>query len=192
MASKGVNVVAFDFSPESVRVAREMARINGFEDRIQVDLMDVRDLEYPDDSFDLVTGEHALHHLIKFDGSLENLYRVLKPGSRAFFWENVTFDPLIRLLRPINWAVKGYVGEHSLGKEDLAYIDRVFDSYRLSHHSVFSTYSRLLQRPNAICRKTTRMLRGLDDFLLPRIPFLKRFYSLAFLEMRKNPKTDTL
>lgn len=190
MAHMGINVVAFDFSPASVEAARQMAEINGYGDRIRIDEMDVRDLQYEPDSFDLITGEHALHHLIKYENSLENLYRVLKPAGTALFWENFAFDPIIRILRPLNWRLKGYVGEHSLDARDLEYIDRTFDAYTLSRESVFYTYSRFFRRPNRFCRAVGRHLKSLDDRLLLRFPALKKYYSLAFLEMHKTHQTE--
>src|SRR5688572_20805237 len=58
MAHLGVReVVAFDFSPQSVQLARELVRLNGYEDRVRVDLADICNLPYADESFDFITGE---------------------------------------------------------------------------------------------------------------------------------------
>ena len=127
-----------------------------------------------------------MHHLIKYENCLENLYRVLKPGGVAVFIENFTFDPLIRLIRPVNWLIKGHEGEHSLGAEDLLYARRIFDDVGISDHAVFYTYSRLFAKPTPFNRKVARFLKRMDDMLLPVFPFLKRFHSLAFLELRKR------
>lgn len=186
LAHIGCEVVSFDFSPKSVDYAREMARINNLSHRIQVDEMDIRHLSYPDNSFDVVTGEAALHHLIKYENCFENMYRVLKPGGVALFFENFEFDPLIRLMRPINWYFKGYVGEYSLKHADIDYARRVFDEVVISDHAVFYTYSRFFATPNAFNRRVARSLKKLDDIVLPRLPFLKRFYSLAYMQLKKK------
>lgn len=185
LAHCGCDVVSFDFSPKTAEYARELARINGFADRIHVDEMDIRKMTYPDNSFDVVTGEFALHHIIKYENCFENIYRVLKPGGVALFFENFEFDPLVRLLRPINWYLKGYVGEYSLQQADLDYAALVFDEIVMSDHAVFYTYSRFFGTPSPFNRWVARTLKGVDDFILPRVPFLKRFYSLAYMELYK-------
>jgi len=188
LAHIGCEVVSFDFSPKSVEYAKEMARINGYDDRIQVDEMDIRDLTYPDESFDVVTGEAALHHVIKYDNCFENMYRVLKPGGVALFTENFEFDPLIRLMRPINWYLKGYVGEYSLKRSDIEYAQRVFDEVDVTDRAVLYTYARFFYTPSPFNRFMARTLKRADDIVLPVLPFLKRFFSLAYLQMHKAPK----
>ena len=185
LASCGCDVVAFDFSPKSVEYAREMARINGLSDKIQVDEMDIRHLSYEDSSFDVVTGEAALHHVIKYDNCFEQMYRVLKPGGVALFVENFEFDPLIRLLRPINWYLKGYVGEYSLQKSDLEYARRIFDDVVISDQAFFYTYARFFYTPSPLNRTVARTLKRIDDAVLPVLPFLKHFYSLAYMQLHK-------
>jgi ubiquinone/menaquinone biosynthesis C-methylase UbiE len=186
LAHCGCDVVAFDFSPKSVEYAREMARINGFADKIQIDVMDIRNITYPENSFDVVTGEAALHHVIKYDNCFENMYRVLKPGGVALFFENFVFDPMVRLMRPINWYFKGYVGEYSLGREDIEYAKRVFDEVRITDHAVFYTYARFFYTPSKLNRFVARTLKQVDNAVLPTLPFLKRFYSLAYMELHKK------
>ncbi len=186
LAHCGLDVTALDISRKATEYAREMARLNGYVDRIRVDLQDIRHLDYKDESFDLITGEDALHHLIKYENCLENMYRVLKPGGVAVFIENFAFDPLIRLMRPVNWWIKGHAGEYSLGTEDLRYARSVFDDVGISNHAVFYTYSRFFATPTLINRKVARFLKWMDEVLLPAFPFLKRFHSLAFLELRKK------
>jgi ubiquinone/menaquinone biosynthesis C-methylase UbiE len=185
MAHVGLEVVAFDFSPESVDAARRLAEIHGFGDRIQVDLADVRELPYPDDSFDFVTGEDSLHHLVKWEGSLQSIERVLKPGARAMFCENFALDPITRCLRPLNWWWKGYVGEHSLCEADLARMRAVFADVRISDPSFFYTYSRLFAKATARNRKISRFLRAADEKWMPRSRWLRSHYSLAVLELTK-------
>lgn len=185
LASNGIDVVSFDFSPKSVAYAREMAHINGLEDRIQIDEKDIRFLDYEENSFDVVTGEAALHHIIKYENCFENIYRVLKPGGIAVFVENFNHDPLIRLMRPINWYLKGYVGEYSLSYKDIEYAESVFDRVEVTDKSVFYTYSRFFGKPSARNRKVARFLKRFDDFILPKVPMLERYFTLGYLILHK-------
>jgi ubiquinone/menaquinone biosynthesis C-methylase UbiE len=143
-------------------------------------------LTYESDSFDIITGEAALHHIIKYQDSLENLYRVLKPGGKAFFFEAFAFNPLINLLRNIKIRFKKYKGEHFLGSADIHYMESVFDSVIISDKSVLYTFSRFFKKPCSFNRKFSIIVKQLDNFVLPRFPCLNRYYSLAYLEMMKK------
>jgi len=131
--------------------------------------------------------EDSLHHLIKWEGSLESIERVLKPGAKAMFCENFARDPIMRMLRPLNWWVKGYVGEHSLDEADLARLREVFGEVKITDRSFFYTYSRLLAKATPRNRKLSRFLRAVDEKWLPRSRWLRSHYSLAILELIKAP-----
>jgi SAM-dependent methyltransferase len=80
---------AYDSSPESVRLARDLAASAGVGDRIRYEVADVNRIELPEATYDFVVAKMALHH---FEG-LEHVYgqvrRALKPGGLFMFNEFV-------------------------------------------------------------------------------------------------------
>ena len=75
---------------------------------------------YPDESFDLVFGQAALHHLAHDPGGLaKQMLRVLKPGGRlVFIFEPMGHNVLVAAIRAVRMA------RHELGDESNLYISQ--------------------------------------------------------------------
>ncbi|MBV9614776.1 MAG: methyltransferase domain-containing protein, partial [Ktedonobacteraceae bacterium] len=61
------------------------AHIEGVEDRVEVHNGDMRDMPFPDASFDVVVGIQAIHNIESPEGryrAAQEIRRVLKPGGR--------------------------------------------------------------------------------------------------------------
>jgi ubiquinone/menaquinone biosynthesis C-methylase UbiE len=91
--------------------------------------MDASNLEFCSQSFDIITGEDCLHHILKYEGTIQNMYRVLKPGGKGYFCEPFAFNPLINILRKINVMIKRRDYEQFLTNEDLISIKKNFDTF---------------------------------------------------------------
>lgn len=68
----------------------------------KVQMHDITKLDYPDNSFDLIIGNHIMEHIPDDKGAMSELFRILKPGGQAIVqvpWSekiNSTIeDPLI-------------------------------------------------------------------------------------------------
>jgi arsenite methyltransferase len=73
---------ATDQSGNTERATRENARIEGVESRITIDTGDMRNLPYPNESFDVITSHWVVHNLASEkdrNQSLAEMHRVLKP-----------------------------------------------------------------------------------------------------------------
>ena len=186
LARAGHKVVAVDISKNSIVYAKKLAISYNCLDNIDFRVMDVSQLSFDSDSFDIVTGEDALHHVIKYPGAIENIYRVLKPGGKAYFSEPFAFNPLINLMRFINVRIKKHKGEQFLGRKELKLLNSFFDEVKITDKSVIYVFSRFFLKPSALNRKINIGLKKTDDFFQSKIPFIRRFYALAFLEMTKK------
>ena len=83
-ALAGADVYGFDSSASQVESVKDLARRLGLRDRTHLQTMDIDQLAYPDDFFDLAFGK-----TVQEDAGLENgaceLARVMKQGGRAAF-----------------------------------------------------------------------------------------------------------
>jgi len=186
LAKFGHQVVSIDVSEKSIEYAKQLAISNGCSNNIEHHVMDISKLDLGENSFDIVTGEDAIHHLIKYPNAIENMYSVLKPGGKAYFWEPFAYNPIINIMRFVNVRVKGHEGEHFLAEEEVQKLISVFDDVDVSDRAVLYTFARFFRRPGRISQKVNISLKKLDDSAQRRFPSLAKYYSLGFLEMTKS------
>ena len=62
--------------------------------------MDAHDLQFENETFDMVFGSAILHHL-NMVPALDEIYRVLKPEGKIFFVEPLDMNPFGKLVRSI-------------------------------------------------------------------------------------------
>jgi SAM-dependent methyltransferase len=77
LAGAGARVVAADFSPSAVSLARELLG-----DSCETLVADVQAIPFPDESFDLVVSLETLEHVPDPAGGLAELVRVTRRGGR--------------------------------------------------------------------------------------------------------------
>jgi tRNA (uracil-5-)-methyltransferase TRM9 len=80
----GFELFGVDFSAEMLKFAEKYAK--KFDFSVELTLADVRQLPYPDSSFDWAISVATYHHLggREHQAALQELKRVLKPGGEAF------------------------------------------------------------------------------------------------------------
>lgn len=81
---EGFELYGVDFSPQMLKFARKYSRKFSF--AVNLALADVRQLPYPDETFDWAISVATYHHLKggEQQAALNELRRVLKPGGEAF------------------------------------------------------------------------------------------------------------
>ncbi|MFO7658953.1 MAG: class I SAM-dependent methyltransferase [Bacteroidales bacterium] len=186
LAKFGHNVVAIDISIGSIEYAKELALVNGVANKIEFKVMDASKLEFDDNTFDYITGEDALHHIIKYTGAIDHIYRVLKPGGIVILHEPFAFNPLINLLRFINVRIKHYEGEQFLGRKELKLMKKAFDEVTITDRSVLYPFARFFINDTPLNRRINLIARKIDTIFQRTVPFASRIYALGFVEMKKN------
>lgn len=87
MLTRGLNgfdqITGVDLDEEMI----ERARQNLDYENVDFKVIDAADLDYPDNSFDLVSCAFSLHHLPEPADAINEIKRVLKPGGTAVFVE---------------------------------------------------------------------------------------------------------
>jgi ubiquinone/menaquinone biosynthesis C-methylase UbiE len=156
LAQHGAEVVGIDISPVAVEQGREHAIAEGLQERVTFEVMDAEQLEFPDDSFDLVCGSSVIHHL-DLSRAYAEMARVLRPGGSAIFLEPLGHNPLINAYRKRTPQYRT-ADEHPLLLGDL-------DAAQGHFQAVESEYfhlSSLAAVPLRETRAFPRLVNGLD------------------------------
>ncbi|QZZ21957.1 class I SAM-dependent methyltransferase [Leptothermofonsia sichuanensis E412] len=103
-ALKGARCVAADYSPGMVDVAQRLAARNGV--AVEGAVVNAMDIDFPDNTFDVVYASNLLHHIPDPRLAIREMYRVLKPGGKACFWDPLKHNPVINVYRRMATKVR--------------------------------------------------------------------------------------
>ena len=80
----GVDIWRADQTGNSMQATQANAAVEGVADRVELHTRDMTDLQFPDESFDLVVSNLAIHNLADNDArrsAIDEAVRVLRPGG---------------------------------------------------------------------------------------------------------------
>ena len=181
-------VVGFDFNVTGIEVGKKAVQQQGLGDRVQLVAADASNLPFPDAEFEVVIGNGALHHTIKYDAVFDNLRRVMKPGSRAFFLENLADFPLWRLW----WWLKGSVqeGDVPIFSREVQEKARMFSQVDIIGDTFVHSLKHLLYRGrddglNAWRKRLLRLTYSADQMLFRVFPRLRLWGSMSVIVLTK-------
>ena len=103
-AMRGADCVASDYSPGMVDVALKLAEKNGV--TVQGKVINAMAIDYPDNTFDIVYASNLLHHIPDPQITIQEIYRVLKPGGKMCFWDPLKHNPVINVYRRMATEVR--------------------------------------------------------------------------------------
>lgn len=103
-ATKGARCIAADYSPGMVEVALQLAERYGV--NVEGRTANAMELEFPDNTFDIVYASNLLHHIPDPKIALKEMHRVLKPGGKACFWDPLKHNPVINVYRRMATEVR--------------------------------------------------------------------------------------
>jgi len=130
---------------------------------------------YGDESFDLVWGQAALHHLAHdTEGLSKQVLRVLKPGGRfVFIFEPLGHNLLVAAIRAVRMA------RHELGDESNLYFSQ-FEHMQQTGFSkcevqVFNFLGYPMKALSDRLSFVSHAVQGLDSWLFRKFPQLLRY-----------------
>lgn len=85
--ARDLQVTTMDLSADMVRIAESRIHASGLGRQIKVAHGDAKDIPFPNDSFDFILSLGSLHHWRAPDLVLDEIYRVLKPGGKAWIYD---------------------------------------------------------------------------------------------------------
>jgi ubiquinone/menaquinone biosynthesis C-methylase UbiE len=185
LALKGARVVGVDISPKLIETARVSATsmgLNGSGPQFMVG--DAHHTPFPDNTFDYVVGNGALHHL-DLEKAYAEIARVLKPGGKALFMEPMYDHPVLRIIRLLTPNAHS-ADERPLSLNDMAKSKNWFRTYSHREHFLFSVCCAPV---HLFGKRIALAVLGtgdrFDQLLMRLMPSLRRFGWLAMMEMQK-------
>ena len=190
LAKLGAHVSAFDLSPDSLKIARELAAREGL--NIDFEEMPAEALLYEDSVFDYVVARDILHH-VDIPRAVSEIVRVAKPNGRfvvneiyshsvtervrrSWYVEKVLYP---RMKRKIYGDGKPYItqDERKLNEVDLKWLTKPLHSRDLDKHFNFLV-TRIISDKSEFASKMDRallvLLKPVAQFLAGRVLFAAR------------------
>jgi len=191
MATEGATVTLLDLSPAAIAVGSRRAAASGVSvrgiaaDASRLDMI-------PDAEFDLVFASAALHHTLKYPGSISELARVMRPGARLVLCETWGGNPLLNAARRVRSAVSGEAAEQGediiLSHKVLKALDPYFTAPFVETRNLLAMGKRLLRGrfTRAWARAAVAALERADQALLAVVPPLRNWCGEAIITCRRR------
>lgn len=183
LAKKSAKVTGIDISSVAIEKARQRALAEGVSELTRFMVMDAENLEFPDNSFDVVCGSGILHHL-NIERSLAEIFRVLTPGGKAKFSEPMGHNPFITLYRKMT-PDKRTADEHPLLMRDMSVAKRIFPVVEEKYFNAL-TLPLVPFRRAPFFESLLRCTHNFDNFLFSVLPVTRRLAWSVVLIMSKS------
>lgn len=181
LVEKGAVVDAIDISDVAIEQARAKAEKLGV--KINFTVMDAENLDFDDDTFDLVCGSGILHHL-DLDNCYRELSRVLKPAGKGIFFEPMGYNPLINFYRKLTPSLRTD-DEHPLLLEDLELAGKYFSKVK-PHYFHLTSIAASFIPVDSVRILLSVPLNAVDSVIFKAAPFLKKYAWITVLELHNE------
>lgn len=185
LAKLGADVSAFDLSPDSLQIARELAAREGLS--IAFDEMPAENMRYADSTFDYILARDILHH-VDITPTMREIIRVAKPNATFVMNEiyshsltdKIRHAPVVekkiypQMQRLIYGPGKPYIteDERKLTERDLKEILAPLHSIQFEQHFNFLVTRVIPERIKFMCkvdRILMRILKPMGRLLAGRV-----------------------
>jgi len=184
LASRGARVSAIDISAEAVRITREKTK--KFAERVDVRQMDICNLLYDDESFDIVAGTFILHH-VDIAKAAREISRVLKPGGKAIFSEPLAYNPISNIWRRLTPDIRTS-NEWPLSYSEISEVSQYFSSVKYEEFDLLPLLSSLVYLitfSRKAKERSAELLARLEPSFFKLCKPLKRYSGEVLVEFTK-------
>tara|TARA_Y100000741_G_scaffold338644_1_gene298873 strand:- start:491 stop:1282 length:792 start_codon:yes stop_codon:yes gene_type:complete len=181
----GAVIDGIDISEVNIQRANSISREKNVNENIKFHVMDAHNLDFEDNSFDLVFGEGILHHLDIYK-AVGEINRVLKPNGRAVFMEPLGNNPLLKIFRLFTSYTRT-PDERPLYKKDILKINSAFSKSSNKYFGIITTpvamFTSLILRkfPNNFLIKIAYFF----EKKINKVNFFKYFNQYVVFDLRK-------
>jgi|GEM_PF-177104 len=205
-ALQGADVTAVDISKGMIRRAQTLA--GRYRVHVDARVMLAEDLNYDDNTFDIVFGNGVLHHTYR-PAAYAEVHRVLKPGGLGIFIEPLSYNPLLWAYRRIARTVRTEY-EKPFGYRDFTRLRKIFAEVEHREfwvvclaiflrmflvewlHPAKVRYWKHILTHHAQYDRLYEKLRRIDDSLLTHVPMfgLLAWNTVIVLRKAKDPESQ--
>lgn len=191
LASTCKQVVGIDISTVAIEKQRKAIAERGLSERAQVYVMNAEELDFPDDSFDVICCSGVLHHLTVVK-ALQSWCAVLEPKEgQLIMFEPMKLNPFASIYRVLTPSQRT-PDEHPLTFCDFSALQTSFESVQFSANALFTPLSLLcIPFPKLVGDAVHRLLQAIDAKLFNSIPFTKYFAWSTIIHC-SGPRKKTL
>jgi len=126
--------------------AQAISQAKQYAPKAQVQIGDVEELPFQDNSYETIICSHVLDHLPKPEKALKEIYRVLKPGG-VLIGTVPRYNPLWQMQFIAGPQVTAYPYHHEFNEEELRKILAPFDSVELSPVLSYLAWAFVVRKP---------------------------------------------
>ncbi len=189
LAGLGVQVVGIDISDAVIQQSQQRAAQYPNSERVSFRQMNAEQLDFPDDSFDVICGRAILHHL-DLRKAFGELARTLKPDGQAIFVEPLGHNPIINAYRNRTPELRT-ADEHPLLMSDLKLAETYFGKVEAQYFHLGGLAAAPLAGTAAF-DPVLNLLDGLDSVLFSLLPYLRKHAWSVVLTFSAPRKADAI
>lgn len=131
LAQNNAEITGIDISDVSIKIAKQNASKKGLENNPTFLVMDAENMEFDDNSFDVIFCGGVLHHL-DIDKAFQELKRVLKPNGAIICGEPLAYNPIFQLYRRLTPKLRTeWESEHILNKQSINLAKKHFNKVEM-------------------------------------------------------------
>ena len=177
LALQGGNVSSIDIAPKLIEGCKYRAGKNNLE--VDFRVMDACNIQYPENTFDIVVGFRTVHHLPDLNKFCGDALKCLKKGGYLLLVEPQKYNPFVEFGRYFikNKEDSRTPTEHPIVPKDLRLIKKMFGNMEKKEFEFLKPASLFfsLVKIKPLFIGAVRILGGLDKGLW-YIPFLRPLY----------------
>jgi ubiquinone/menaquinone biosynthesis C-methylase UbiE len=179
-ARKGAKITGIDISEAGIDYARNNFIRNGIKPDFHV--MNAENLDFENDSFDIVTGKGILHHL-NLEKAYSEISRVLKKNGQGIFIEPLSHNIFINLYRKITPNLRT-PDEKPLTLNDILSAENYFYDVSFFSYNLFSLITIPFLKHND-CSFGLNFFHNFDRAVFRIFPTFKKYSWMVLLEFKR-------
>ncbi|GAX60425.1 methyltransferase type 11 [Candidatus Scalindua japonica] len=192
LAKIGAEVWCFDLSSKCVDLTKKRAELNKTGDKINARVASFENMDYEDESFDIVLGKNILHHIPDIDAAGKQIRRILKTGGKAVFYELNASNPILIFFR--NHIIGktrlipklGTHDEHPLTADEVEKLSRIFNHRCKISYPKFRFFGKFDRQVfQQRYKPISFFLEGIDNMIYLFFPPLRKYSYKILLEFEK-------